>query len=236
MKMGMMNMRKLICLIMMLMLCCSMVLPVAAAKNSDFVPSITYKDGPDTEKVIITDGNKTTTSSCVITTTLKEAAEKTTDISQEERDLLEKLYKSLKDGSMKLAVDSNFVIWELFDLNFELEGCRDQHDHEEILKKEGNTLTVTFDLGIKSSEVIIVMSYVDGKWVPVKATNNGDGTLTCEFENLGPVVFCRKEGYDKEIPKTGDPFNDSMILWGAALAVSAAVIAELTLNRRKFVR
>ena len=49
-----------------------------------------------------------------------------------------------------------------------------------LMEQEGYTLELTFDLGVGANVDVVVMSYVDGRWVEVKAVNNGDGTVTYE--------------------------------------------------------
>ena len=231
-------MKKVLCMLMALVLAVSLAVPAFAADT--FVPSITYKDGPDViEAIQKSDEEEKDVDDCVVVTTLKQAEEKKTDISQEDRDLLKEVYDALKNGTMKLPIEGDYVVWELFDLSFEYEDCREDEEHgnkDEQLKKQGNTLTVTFKLGIKPTETISVLAYVDGKWVAVEATNNGDGTLTCVFEDICPVVFCREKSATEQAPQTGDTLGKGMILWVAVLVVSAAAIVVLVINRRKFVR
>lgn len=233
-------MKKLICLLVVLMLCCSLILPVFATTGETFVPSISYKDGPDVDNAILDEnGKKEGVDDCVVVTTIEQAKEKTTDITQDDRDLLIEVYEALKDGSMTLPIDGDYVIWELFDLSFEHQDCRviEEHGHkDEKLKAEDTTLTVTFDLGIDPAEKITVLAYVDGEWVLVEAKNNGDGTLTCVFEDICPVVFCREKGFNDQIPQTGDEFGRNLGLWIALMVVSAAAIVVLVISRRKVAR
>ena len=229
-------MNRVICMLIALLLCCAMALPVAAAKSDDFVPSIAYKDGPVTGDVILeADGEEMDVSDCVIITTLEQADEQSTDISQEDRDLLEEVYTELTDGDMELPLTGDYVISDLFDLSFKYEGCTedDEHGHKDsVLKEDGNILTITFDLDIDPNETIYVFVFIDNEWVPVKAVNNGDGTLTCEFEEICPVAICREVRF---IPQTGDPAN-SLILWVAVLVCSAAAVVGLIPAARKNIR
>ena len=233
-------MKKLMCMLVALILCCSMILPVFATTGEVFVPSISYKEGPKMEEVILeVDGEKEDVDDCVVITTIEQAKEKTTDITQEDRDLLIEVYEKLSDGTMELPLDEDYVIWELFDLSFEYEDCRviEEHGHkDEKLKAEDTTLTITFDLDIDSAEKIIVLVYIDGEWVEVEAKNNGDGTLTCVFDDICPVVFCREKGVAEQVPQTGDAFGKNLILWVAVMVVSAAAIVVLVVNRRKVAR
>ena len=91
-------MRRTIYLLITLLLCMSIAIPAFAAEGT-FVPSITYKDGPDVTSAQM-DGDDV--GGCLIVTTIKEAEEKSTDITQEERDTLLKVYEDLKAGEIKL--------------------------------------------------------------------------------------------------------------------------------------
>ena len=127
-------MRKVICLIAVLLMCLTLVLPAAAAGDT-FVPSISYKDGPE-----ITEAKQghEDVGGCVVVTSLKEAKEKTTDIGQDDRDLLWDVYNKLSDGTMELELDSKkYVVRELVDISFKEQACvLVPHGHEEVLKKE----------------------------------------------------------------------------------------------------
>ncbi len=200
------------------------------APMDDFVPSISYKDGPDIEEAEQDDED---VGDCLIVTSIKEAIEKTTDITQEERDLLLEVYDKLLDGSMKLPLEDEYVIRELVDVSYRKTTCRDKdHGHKEWLEQDNTTVTVTFDLGINRDVDVDVLTYIDGKWTPIKeVTNNGDGTITCVFDDICPVAFCLspKDQNDTPPPKTGDQVGT----WVAVMAVSLAVLAALVLLRRK---
>ncbi len=227
-------MKKMICLLVLLVMCASLVLPVMASQNQ-FVPSIGYKDGPGIDDADL-DGEDV--DQCVIVTTVEQAKKKETDISQEDRDLLQEIYEKLVDGSMTLPVDGDYVIRDLVDVSFEYEDCREIEEHgnkPEKLKQEGTTLTITFDMGVKSDEKIIVMVYIDGQWVPVEdVTNNGDGTLTVVFEDICPVVFLTEQTKADPTPPTGDAAGKWLILAVGLMVISAAaIIVLLTTKSRK---
>lgn len=231
-------MRKAICLMIALLLCVSMTLPVFAAKTS-FVPSITYKDGPGTGDVILDDnGNRENVDDCVVVTSIGEAKKKSTDITQEERDELLDVYKKLSDGSMKLPLDDDYVIRELVDVSFEYQDCRQDESHghkDQKLKEPGVTLEMDFDLGVGKKTDVKVLVYIDGKWQPIKSVkNNGDGTITCVFEDICPVAFVVDADYYDESPKTGDQIGQNLGLWVGILAASAAaLVAVVVISRKK---
>lgn len=223
-------MKKLIVFLMMIALCMAMVLPVCAAEQ-EFVPSITYKDGLDALEATMNGEN---VGDCVVVTSIKEAKEKTTDIQQAARDQLLEVYEKLKDGSMKLPLEGDYVVVELVDISFAKTDCEEaaEHNHKEWLKQEGNTVTV--DLGHMAKGLdLVVLVYQDGQWTKVeKVTNNGDGTYTCEFEHFGTVAFCVEADAMEEVPATGD--NSNVFLWLAVmLAAAACLVVVLMVNRRR---
>ena len=228
-------MRRIACLLLALMMCVMVAMPAMAADDT-FVPSISYKDGPDVEDATMGDEDVT---GCIVVTSLKEAKEKTTDIGQDDRDLLWDVYNKLSDGTMELNVDSKkYVVRELVDVSFKEKACvQVPHGHEEELKKDGTTVEITFDVSLPKKANLKVFVYLDGKWVEVqKVTNNGNGTVTCVFEDICPVAFAVEAEAIKETPKTGDEVGTNMILWIVLMVVSFAAIVALVVNRRKFIR
>lgn len=224
-------MKRVFSLVIALALCMSLSISAFAAENT-FVPSITYKDGPDVTSAEL-DGKDA--SGCLIVTTLKEAKEKSTDITQDERDTLQQVYEDLKNGATKLPTDDDYVIRELIDLSFKYEGCRviEEHGHkDQKLKEEGVTLTVDFNLGVSQNDEVLVFVYIDGKWQPIESVkNNGDGTVTCVFEDICPVAFAIKQSANIAPPKTGDMQNIG--LWVGLFTISAAALVILVFFRKK---
>ena len=228
-------MRKVISLLAAALLCVALTCPVFAATGA-FVPSISYKDGVE---VVLAELNGEDGTGCVVVTSLKEAKEKTTDIYQEDRDLLWEVYGKLSDGSMKLPLEhQDYVIRELVDVSFVKTGCVEvPHGHKEWLAQEKTTIEVVFDLGIKKDVKLEVLAYIDEEWVAVeKVTNNGDGTVTCVFEDFCPVAFCVEASGAIDPPKTGDIMGADMTKWIILLVISVSATAVLMINRRKFLR
>lgn len=130
---------------------------------------------------------------CVVITTVEEAEEKTTDITQEERDTLLKAYQGLVDGEVSLPIDGSYAVREIVDISFKYDACRqlEEHGHkDEVLAIEGVQLTIDFDMGVGADETVCVMTYINGEWAEIEeVVNNGDGTVTCVFEDLCPVAF-----------------------------------------------
>lgn len=225
-------MRRMICLIGVLMLCMMLAMP-AFATNDTFVPSISYKDGPEVEDAT---QNGEDVDNCVVVTSVKGAKEKTTDIYQEERDLLLKVYEELDAGTMELPLENkNYVVRELVDVSFVKSDCVEgEHGHEEDLSEQGTTIELVMDLGIKSTTGLEVLVYVDGEWIHVESVkNNGDGTVTCVFEDIGIVAFCVDADAEDGPPKTGDVQAEDLGMWAMLMAVTATALVLVVVNRRK---
>lgn len=224
-------MRKFIVLLVTVLLCAGMILPALASENT-FVPSISYKDGPDLEDAKA-DGKDV--KGCLVVTTITEARNKSTDIYQEDRDLLLEVYEKLDNGSMKLPLEEDYVIRELVDVSWQKTACVEAgHGHKQWLKEEDTTISVTFDLGVNKNTDVVVMVCLDGKWVAAESVvNNGDGTVTVVFEDICPVAFCVPRIQQTEPPKTGDPAAKNLPVFVVALVVSALALVILLIWRGK---
>ncbi len=221
-------MRRLICLAFAVMLCMSLACPAFAA---NFVPSISYKDGPE---LVSAEMNGESVGDCLVVTSILEAEEKKTDITQEERDLLLEVYQKLSDGSMKLPLEEDHVIRELVDVSFKKTACRDpQHGHMEWLDQENTSIKITFDLGVAKNDDVTVLSYTDDTWEVIEnVVNHGDGTVTVEFEHFCPVAFClpvQEQPPVATAPKTGD----QSWLWMTAMVISGLALVALLAVRPK---
>lgn len=224
-------MKRVLCLVFAAVLCFMLACPAFAAEGT-FVPSIGYKDSLDIKDAKL-DGNSV--KDCLTVTSVIEAKDKSTDISQEERDALLEVYQQLLDGTMKSPVeDGDLVIRDLVYVGFSQSDCVGEgHTHQEDLKKEGTTVTVTFDAGIPAGSEVKVLCYANGKWVEaVKTTNNGDGTVTAELEDLGILAFVvdRDAGTP---PQTGDAMGRNLLLWILLMLVSLAAVVVLVAGRRR---
>jgi hypothetical protein len=217
-------MKKVICLLIVLMLCLSMAAPAFAAED-DFVPSIGYKDGPE---IIKGEQDEKDVTDCLIVTTIKEAEEKSTDITQDDRDLLLDVYDKLMNDEMTLPIECDYEIRDLVDVSYKYEDCRTAEGHgnkPEELKEEGVTVTITFDMGLCPREVLEVYVYIDGQWVAVEnVVNNGDGTLTVEFEDICPVAFVKTLC---NAAPTGDAARNQLGIFIGLMVVSAAAIVVI---------
>ena len=223
-------MKRIVCMLAVLLVCLHLGSPVMAASNT-FVPSITYKDGPEITDAVL-DGQDA--GNCVVVSSIKDAKKQTTDIYQEDRDLLLEAYAKLADDSMKLPLENKqYVVRELVDVSWEEIDCvEEDHTHEEDLNREGVTVTIDFDLGVDANTEVLVYVYHDGQWQPVKGvTNNGDGTVTCAFEDIGAVAFVVRQQTGGA--ETGDVAGRNLVWWGVLMAVSVVAIVVLTVRRKK---
>lgn len=217
----------------------------SADPGSRFVPSITYKDGTEVTDVSINlvpgmgDAFGEGIDECVVVTSIAQAKDKSTDISQEDRDLLLEVYEQLENGSMKLPLKGETVVKELVDISFEYEDCRliEEHGHkDEVLKQEGVTLTVQFAMNLSQEENLAVLSYIDGQWVEVESTEiNADGTVTCVFEDVCPVAFVLCEAAEDTSSDTAPWTGDVITTWVIVMVVCAAglVAAVVFMKKRK---
>lgn len=214
-------------------------------ESADFVPSITYKDGleiVDAETNIeTTDGNSwgTGIKECVVVTSVAQAIDKSTDVDQEDRDLLLEVYEAIAKNEMELPLKAGYVIRELVDISFEYGDCRCIEDHghkDECLAEDGVTVTLTFDMDVSADARVIVLAYVDEEWSEIKSiVNNGDGTVTCVFEDLCPVAFVVEEAGNAEGPLTGDAMGQNLWIWVTAMVASLAGIILLLMRRKRAV-
>ena len=250
-------MKKIMCLIAALLMCVAAA-GSAFAAESTFVPSIGYKDGPESDSAILSPADpgfwEENVDQCLVVSSISDAREKSTDITQEARNLLLDVYEKLEEAVMELPVlDENFVVRELVDVSFKQTPCIGaEHLHEEELRKEGIVITIVFELGVKADEKVRVFSYHDGRWDEAESvTNNGDGTITCVLEHFCPVAFCVevKEseeppvGGDEEPtdppvdpsapPATGDTVGEDLTLWIILMVISCAGIFFLLIFRRR---
>lgn len=225
-------MKKMICLIAVLAVSFTLLLPAFAAE-SEFVPSISYKDGPAIVSAVMNEEN---VASCLVVTSLKAAAEKTTDITQEARDLLLDVYGKLVAGEMDLPLEEDYTIRELVDVSWKQTACvENPHTHAADLEKDGTSVTVSFELGAGSTDELLVFAYRNGQWGAVESVKIDEaGNVTCVFEHFCPVAFCVKN--EKNTDPTGDISETSLMLWIVLLAVSTAAVVAMSAKRRKFMR
>lgn len=234
-------MKRAIAFMVAIMLCCTLALSVSAAEN--FVPSISYKDHPDVvdDPELIDDGGEKIhklDSHCLEITSVAEAVNTPADARTDAEKLLVEVYEQLDEGTMKLPFtgDSadNMVIRDLFDASLI---CGDVHldpNHVQELAKPGVCIEISFDLGIGANVPVVVMVYLDGQWTPaVSVKNNGDGTVTCVFEEICPIAFCVDTTDLTPAPPTGDVIGQNLIYWVIMMAASGTILILLLVAQRR---
>lgn len=238
-------MRKLICLLTVLVLCVSFACPIFAAQ--EFVPSISYKGTPDIVTIkdasgqdaigVIRDASGAITGyvyeSCLLLTPVANAADDKEIPADAKTELLD-VYKALKDGTMKLPYGDDvkaeyMVIRDLFDVSWL---CN--HGHVAALEPAGVVFELTFDLDVDADTTVVVMTYKNDAWGEIAGVkNNGDGTVTCTFEHLCPVSISVLNKAAGDPDGTGDAFGSDLHMWIALMAVSAVAVVVVTATRRK---
>ncbi len=222
-------MKKLISLLVVAVLLCSVVLPVAA---DEFVPSISYKDSPEVvgDPEITDKDNNEVTGAQVIITPVSEALETPEQERTEGEALLVELFDKLSNGDMKMTVsdgeggEDNYVVRDLFDIDI---------DYGTQQPPEAVRVEITFDLGVKAGEEVAVM-FFDETWVAIEnVNNNGDGTITVVFEKLGPVAFCIED--TSQSAPTSDDLGQKLLPWTILTLLTAAAVVFMLISRRKVV-
>ena len=243
-------MRKLICLVTVLLLCMSFALS-AFATEGGFVPSITYKPEPEIQPVVGENGEEyigvlrnaegeivgTLEESCLIVTPIAHVWDPNEAVPKEIEELLLFVYEGLSDGKVELPYSAfaanldaaNMVIRDLFDVRLNCEEC------EAALAIEGVTLELTFDLGIVADVQVYVASFDEetGKWEAiVSAVNNGDGTVTCTFEHLCAVSVAMPLA-TASAPVVEATSNSNVTPWIIVLVAAVAAVAGVVIVKGK---
>ena len=239
-------MKKVVCFITAMMLCVSLI-GFAFAADVEFVPSISYKGAPNIVEITDNQGNPAIGTivnangenigylgtDCLLITPRSEA-NNSTKIPAAAKETLLSVYEQLDNGSMKLpygaGVDGDkMIVRDLFDVSWL---CT---EHPALIAPKGVTVTLTFNIGIEADVTPVVMTYINGVWEEiVSVKNNGNGTITCVFEDFCPVAI------SGPVPGQGpDDTSDksNVMLWTILLAVSAtAVVVMLVMRRRDFMK
>lgn len=245
-------MKKIVCLMTVLLLCVSLVVPAFAAED-DFVPSIAYKPDPEVVPVVDENGEEHigvildnegevveyVDHGCLMVTPIADVWDEEIEVSTDVEELLVLVYNGLGDGSLNIPYEElevadldvdNMVIRDLFDARWICE------EHGKMVEAEGVTFEITFDLGVVADAQIYVMTYDEDtkEWSPiVKTVNNGDGTVTCTFEHLCAVAF------SMPIAATNVPSDEvpthNVLPWIIVLllAVVGVVVILVTKNKKK---
>ena len=245
-------MRKVICMLIVLLLCASMVLPAFAADDG-FVPSITYK--PDPEIIEIEDGEghehigcvrdkdgnilSYVDDGCLIITPIAYVWDENIHVDEQIEQLLLFIYNSLNDGSMVIPYEkheadldpASMVVRDLFDARWACE------EHPKMLEPEGVVLELTFDLGVVADAEIFVQTYDEKtvEWSPiVDVVNNGDGTVTCIFEHLCAIEFSMPVKAAATVPAAApQDTNPNILPWIILLIVAVGAAVGVVVAKKK---
>ncbi len=123
---------------------------------------------------------------------------------------------------------NDLIVRDLFDVSLICE------ESNEILADEEHHLILTFSLGVKKDEFITAIKFnpETKAWETIRnVTNNGDGTVTCEFDHLCPIAFLSEKA-ETNSAQTGDN-SVSLYVWIAISAVAAGLIAVLFIAKNK---
>lgn len=234
-------MKKLICILLALVLCFAL---AVSASASEFAPSIGDKDEPDI------DIPEPDPEDEWIITTVQEANAVPEWLREDYHKELLYVYNQIISGSMQLPVDDDMVIRELLDVTLL---CPHNNEHVDELAAPGTTVCFAFNLGVKATDEVVVLTYIDGVWKPIESvTYLDEGWVECVFENVCPVAFCVRVAEEEPsqpteptkpgettkpggAPDTGDRAGSQLMLWATLLLVSfaAAVLLLLSQRRRK---
>lgn len=229
-------MKKLICFSVMLVLCLTMVCP-AFAEESEFVPSIGYKDHPDIvgDVELVDPENKVidvVPEECLVIVPIADILNKTDEeLTDDEKKVFEELYNKLSDGSVNVPYpdgNPNKVIRDLF---YSKLICEDRRVE---LEKDDVHIQITLDTGVDEDETVTVMVFDGEEWIPAeKVENNGDGTVSVVIDVLGVVSVSVPNGGNT--PITGDNSSSATLLWVILMVASAAALVVVIVLRRKIV-
>lgn len=257
-------MKKIVSILAVLLLCAALTVPAFATQEAtpsvknDLAPEVVPVEDPEGNPAagVIIDADVVIDyvyyAPCLVVTPVYEAEESKL-IPDHSEDLLLEVYEKLSSGEMTIPYEkfnagldaSKMVVRDLFDVSFLCE------EHPDMLEPVGVQFQITFKLGVDADEDVYVMTYKNGEWNPVVSTvNNGDGTVTCVFEDFCPVAFCVE--VDDETPgddgtgddgtgddgtgdspvtppvQTGDQTSEQLLLWGSVAVVCLIALAVLT--------
>lgn len=236
-------MKRVICLVAVFAMILGLTCPVFAADDG-FAPSVSYKGAPEIVRKHDPEGKPTLGfvkgkegnvvnyiyEPCLVVTPVSEA-KTSTQIPEDAEKLLLSVYDQLVKGTMTIPYEKHdqalknkdLVIRDLFDVSWL---CS---DHPAAIAEPGVTVEITFDLGVPKDGEVYCMTYKNNEWNPiVSLVNNGDGTVTCVFEDFCPVAFSVVQKTPPAV--TGDSTN--ITLWIAVMAISAVALVALLIPKR----
>lgn len=181
--------------------CVMLVAALSMAVFADsFTPSVTQKEAPavaKTAEVVAADGSKTEVKAADIKVVSAGSKTVTAEVKAE----LDKAYDVIaKAGSLEKAVPELKTVLEEAKVTVPVANLvvRDMvnvsvpDDVDKLFETEGTTITVNFKLDVKEGTTVVVMRFVDGKWVPLALENvtvNKDGSVDVKLDGVGPIAF-----------------------------------------------
>jgi hypothetical protein len=153
--------------------------------------------------------------------------------------LLTSVYDDLNSGKMKLPYKQftgvkldrkKMVLRDLYDVRWLDESMA------ELVSPDGMVMELTFDLGVSPETKIYAMRYdtAADRWAPVvSSVNNGDGTVTCVFEQQGVIAFTMPQ-VTTETSADAPAVSESGAVWLVLMGLAtAAVVAVLVIKSKK---
>lgn len=173
-------MKKLICVLVAVMVMLAVACPALAEEAT---PSVKYEAAPNFKNLVDENGNELGVGAIYDAEGKVVGYVSVSDLkitSYADSDLIKELAAKIASG--EAGIDSKLNVIELFDISWA----------DESKLAEGQTLQLTFELGVEKDVEVTVMTYNETTqvWEPIaKVVNNGDGTVTCTFEHFCVVAM-----------------------------------------------
>ena len=160
-------------------------------KKQSYVAQVIDKEGKvikniEKDSVVITPVSKSKKATPEVKAALDKAYKQIKD-AKSLKDLVPDIETHLKSLSKTLKVE-DMVTRDLFNISVNKE--------TEQYLKNGNSIKLSFQLGVKPNTKVVCMTLVDGKWTVIdqsKVKVNKDGTVTVEFTSAGLRGICSTE-------------------------------------------
>ncbi len=242
-------MKKLFSCIITIVLTASLALSSFAA-NVDFVPSISDKPAPDVVVGEIIDSVGETVKDVIngeIIVTPIGKVDTSELISDEDRDTLKEQYEKLTAPDSKLSVicsflndivkqylgegknADNLVIRDFMDISVIGD------ENLALMGQDGHKVVIKLKNSLEADAFVTTMVYANDEWHSVDTVNNGDGTITCTFHELGAVaILVEGTGGSDVPPPTGSGYET--LIWSCVAIASLALIivfAKMIISGRK---
>ncbi len=159
----------------------------------------------------------------------KDFSDKTKKISQIiPQEVNKAIVEEIKEITGEKKTTDDLIVRDLFDVSLISE------EHNGLLIDDAHHLLLTFNLGVKKDDFITAIKFnpETKAWETIRSVvNNGDGTVTCEFDHLCPIAFL-VEKTESESAQTGDN-SVSLYVWVAIAVVAAGAMVALFVIKNK---